>query len=132
MSEGNGHSPTPPGLAHLVRKVGVTVFSSLHNRAELLAVELREEELRAVELFIWGLITCFLGLLFLIVATFAVVFMFPVEYRVYVALGFSALYLVATVLALRNLRALAKDESTPFAGSIEEIKRDSEWLESLK
>ena len=35
-------------------------------------------------------------------------------------------------LALLNLKALAKSASTPFAGSIEEIKKDAEWLESLK
>ncbi len=132
MSEGNGNPPTPPRLASLVRKAGITFFSSLQNRAELASVELREENLRVVELFIWGIVTCFLGLLFLIFGTFAVIMMFAPEHRVFAALVFSGIYLVAAVLALLNLKAQAKRTDTPFAGSIEEIKKDAEWLESLK
>src|SRR5580698_6668436 len=107
MSADNGNPPTPPGLVHLVRKIGITVFSSLQNRAELLAIELREENLRVVELFIWGLATCFLALMFLIVATFTVIYLFAPEYRVYAGLGFCVLYLVGAALALLNLKALA-------------------------
>lgn len=132
MSADNGNPPTPPGLTSLLRKAGITIFESLQNRAELAAVELREENLRVVELFIWGTITCFLGLMFLVVATFAVIMMFAPEHRIFAALVFAGIYLVAAALALLNLKALAKRSGTPFADSIEEIKKDAEWLESLK
>lgn len=108
------------------------MVSALQNRAELLAVELREENLRVVELFIWGLAACFLGMMFLIVGTFAVIWVFPEDKRIYAALGFCVIYLVAAVLAVLNLRALAKSASTPFSDSVDEIKKDVEWLESLK
>jgi uncharacterized membrane protein YqjE len=132
MSADNGNPPTPPGLASLLRKVGITAFGALQNRAELLAVELREENLRLVELFIWGIVTCFLGLMFLAVATFAVIIMFAPEYRIYAALGFCLVYLAGAVLALMNLKTLAGERSTPFEDSVGEIKKDAEWLESLK
>jgi uncharacterized membrane protein YqjE len=132
MSAENGNPPTPPGLVQLVRKIGITFFSSVQNRAELLAIELREENLRVVELFIWGLATCFLALMFLIVGTFTVIILFPQEYRVYVGLVFCVLYLAGAVFCLLNLKSLAKNAATPFADSIEEIKKDNEWLESLK
>jgi uncharacterized membrane protein YqjE len=132
MNGDNGNPPNPPGLFSLFRKIGITAFSAVQNRAELLAVELREENLRVVELFIWGLAACFLGLMFLIVVTGTVIFLFPEGSRIYAALGFCVLYLVGAVLALLNLKALAKSASTPFADSIEEIKKDAEWLESLK
>jgi uncharacterized membrane protein YqjE len=132
MTADNGDPPNPPGLFSLFRKLGVTAFSSLQNRAELLAVELREENLRVVELFIWGLAMCFLGLMFLIVATATVIFLFPHDLRIYAALGFCVLYLAGAVVALWNLKALAGTAGTPFADSIEEIKKDAEWLESLK
>ena len=132
MSVDNGNPPNPPGLIHLFRKIGMTGFSALQNRAELVAVELREENLRVVELFIWGLATCFLGLMFLIVATGTIIYLFPEGARIYAALGFCVVYLAGAVLTLLNLKALAKSASTPFAESIEEIKKDAEWLESLK
>jgi uncharacterized membrane protein YqjE len=132
MSADNGNPPNPPGLAHLFRRMGITFFSSLQNRAELLALELREENLRVVELFIWGLATCFLGLMFLVVLTFTVIYLFSPEYRIYPALVFCVLYLVGAVLALLNLKSHAKSKSTPFSDSIGEIKKDAEWLESLK
>lgn len=133
MSADNGNPPNPPGLLSLFRKIGITGFSALQNRAELLALELREENLRIVELFIWGLAACFLGLMFLVVGTFTVIFFLcPEGMRIYAALGFSILYLVGAVLALLNLKALAKSASTPFSDSIGEIKKDAEWLESLK
>lgn len=132
MSADNGNPPNPPGLFSLFRKIGITAFSSLQNRAELLAVELREENLRVVELFIWGLATCFLSMMFLVVATGTVIFLFPAGSRIYAALGFCLVYLVGAVLALLNLKALAKGAATPFSDSIEEIKKDAEWLESLK
>jgi uncharacterized membrane protein YqjE len=132
MSAENGNPPTPPGLVQLIRRMGITVFSSLQNRAELLAVELREENLRVVEMFIWGLAACFLGLMFLVVATFTIIVLFEPEHRIYVCLAFCVLYLAGAVLALLNLKSLAKSASTPFSDSIEEIKNDAEWLESLK
>lgn len=133
MSVDNGHPPHPPGLIHLFRKIGMTGFAALQNRAELAAVELREENLRVIELFIWGLATCFLGLMFLIVVTGTIIYLFPEgNPRICAALVFCLLYLAGAVLALLNLKALAKSASTPFADSIEEIKKDSEWLESLK
>ena len=132
MSADNGNPPNPPGLIHLFRKIGMTGFAALQNRAELVAVELREENLRVVELFIWGLATCFLGMLFLLVVTGTIIFLFPEGARIYAALGFCVLYLAGAVLALLNLKALAKSASTPFSNTIDELKKDSEWLESLK
>jgi len=130
--EENGNPTNPPGLFSLIRKIGISAFSAMQNRVELLAVELREENLRVVEMFIWGLAACFLSLMFLVVVTGTVIYLFREDLRIYAALGFCVLYLTGAVLAMLNLKALARSGSTPFSGSIEEIKKDSEWLESLK
>jgi uncharacterized membrane protein YqjE len=71
-------------------------------------------------------------MMFLVVATGTVIFLFPEGARIYAAMGFCVLYLAGAVLTLLNLKALAKGASTPFADSIAEIKKDAEWLESLK
>jgi hypothetical protein len=51
---------------------------------------------------------------------------------VYAAMGFSAFYLLGTVLALLNLKALLKSAKAPFPDSLDEIRKDRAWLESLK
>jgi uncharacterized membrane protein YqjE len=49
MAEGD-HSG---GLFSSVRRVADTCVSSVHNRVELLAVELQEEKIRLVRLLLW-------------------------------------------------------------------------------
>jgi len=132
MSADNGNPPNPPTVVDLIRRIGITGYSMVQNRAELLAVELREENIRLVELLVWGLATCFLGLLFLLVATGVVIFLFPPGGRIYVALGFCILYLAGATMTLLNLKALAKTASTPFSATIDEMKKDSECIESFK
>jgi len=127
----NGDSQ-PPTLSALARKVVVTGFAALYNRGELLQIELQEEKNRVVELFIWAGTVCILGLLFLLVLTATVILLFSEAYRVYAAGAFCVLYLLGAVLAFLNLKALIKDATLPLANTMAEVKKDREWLESLK
>jgi uncharacterized membrane protein YqjE len=121
-----------PGLPGLVRKLVMTGLAALQNRGELLQVELQEEKNRVVELFIWAAVACFLAFFFVVVLTGTIILLFPDDLRIYAAGGFSLLYLVGAVLALLNLRALVKSAAMPFAETMAEVKKDREWLESLK
>ncbi|SRR5581483_5108690 len=127
----NGDSK-PPTLTELARKVAVTGFAALHNRGELLQIELQEEKNRVVELFIWAGAVCFLSMLFLLVLTATVILLFSAKYRVYVAGAFCLVYLAGAVLAFLNLKALIKSASLPLTDTMAEVKKDREWLESLK
>jgi len=128
----NEPESNPPNLIGLLRKAALTGVAALHNRGELFFVELQEEKNRAVESLIWAVAACFLGIIFLLVLTATIIWLFPPDLRVYVAGGFSLLYLLGTVLALLNLKALIKNSSPPFSDSIAEFRKDREWLESLK
>ena len=121
-----------PGLAGLLRRLALTGLAALHNRGELLQVEAEEEKNQVLELFIWVAVVSVLGFLFLAVLTATVILIFPPEGRVYAAGGFALLYLTGTGLGLMNLRALIRHAPPPFAATVEEIKKDKEWLESLK
>jgi uncharacterized membrane protein YqjE len=124
--------PTTPGLPGLVRKLLLTGLAALQNRGELFQAELEAEKHRSLELFIWVAAVCFLAFMFLAVLTAAVILMFPDHLRVYAAGGFALLYLLGVVLALLNLKALIKSAGSPFADTMSELKKDREWLESLK
>lgn len=110
----------------------MTGASALQNRGELFLVELQEEKNRVIELFIWAAAICFFGVMFIVVLTATIIFLVPEDQRVYAAGGFAVFYLVCSILALLNLKALVKSASLPFADTISEVKKDREWLESLK
>ena len=123
---------TPSSLLSLAKKIGATALMSAQNRGELLLVELREEQTRLIELLIWVAAVGFLGVMFVLTLTAAVIYLFPEPRRVYAAMGFSAFYLLGTVLALLNLKAILKSAKAPFPDSLDEIRKDRAWLESLK
>jgi uncharacterized membrane protein YqjE len=129
MTNGEPNSPRLPGL---VTRLARTGLAALQNRGELFLVELQEERIRLIELFLWAGVTVCLGLGFLIVFTATIILLFNENLRIYAAGGFSLLYLLATIFALLNLRALAKSSATPFPDTVAEIQKDREWLESLK
>jgi uncharacterized membrane protein YqjE len=122
----------PPGIFSLLRKVGLSGLAALENRSELFLVELQEEKNRTIELLIWAAAVCFLGIMFVVVLTGTIIFLFPAEWRIYAAGGFCLLYLVGTILTLLNLKALVKSAAVPFENTIDEAKKDRQWLESLK
>src|SRR5579872_2759474 len=123
---------TAPSLSGLLRKAALTGLGVLQNRGELFLVELQEERNQVIELFIWAVAACFLSLMFMLVLTATIIFLFPEDIRVYAAGGFCILYLLGAVLALLNLKALVRNASLPFSDTITEARKDREWLESLK
>jgi len=123
---------TAPSLSGLLRKAALTGLGALQNRGELFLVELQEERNQVIELFIWAVAACFLSLMFMLVLTATIIFLFPEDIRVYAAGGFCILYLLGAVLALLNLKALVRNASLPFSDTITEARKDREWLESLK
>ena len=119
-----------PGLLDLLRKLVATGLAALRDRGELFLVELQEEKIRVIELCIWVCAVCFLGMMFLVVLTGTIIFLFPEDKRIYAAAGFCGLYLLGTILAWLNLRALWKNSPLPFSDTLAEAKKDNEWFES--
>ena len=128
MTAGNNHHTA--GLPTLVARVARVALKAAQTRAELLAVEWQEERLRAVDLLACSLALLLLGTLGLLFLTVTIIFLFPAGVRIYVAAGFAVLYLLAAAGVWIALRSILKRQ--PFAESIEQVKKDRLWLESLK
>ncbi|HYG36862.1 MAG TPA: phage holin family protein [Clostridia bacterium] len=120
----------PPGLATLAGRVARTGLGALQNRLELFAVEWQEERTRLAGLLVSSLILAFLLVTGTVLLTATIILLFPEDWRIYAAAGFSVLYLIGAVAAWFGLRSLLKHE--PFAETVDQVKKDRVWLESLK
>lgn len=118
----------PPGFIGLVRRFAATGTGALQNRVELLAVEWQEERARLTELLMWAVGFMFLGIMGTLLLTATIIFLLPVEWRLYAAAGFTVLYLVGAVGAWFGLKALLRHE--PFTATIDQVQKDRVWLES--
>lgn len=123
----NSHKPF--GLREVLGKLGRSVLGTFCTRAELLAVEWQEERLRLRDLLVWSLALMFLVMMGTLLLTVAIILAFPEGARVYVAAALGVLYFFGALGAWFGLKSGLKRE--PFTQTIEQVKKDRVWLESL-
>ena len=128
MGDDAGRAPDQRGLFASTRGLLGTCVTLLHNRLELLGVELAEERTRLVAVLAYGA-SAFLciaaGLIFL--AIFLTVLLW--ESNRLLALGvFSALFLGAGIASLTLAIGLARSGSKLFSASLAELRKDAEVL----
>jgi len=126
MAEGD-HSG---GLFSSVRRVADTCVSSVHNRVELLAVELQEEKIRLVRLLLWTGAALFAAFLAITVITIAVVFLVPDDKRNIALIGFGVVYVLVAVVIAVKLRVEIRNAPPPLSDTLSELKKDLQSLRS--
>lgn len=117
-------SPAPPGFVASLRALGDSLLAGAQERLKLLGVELHEEKLRLVQIFIWISAAVFTGLMTITFASLTLVYLFWSSARLAVLAGLTVFYasaLVAIILAFR--RYLAR-QPNPFAATLHEISED--------
>lgn len=120
----------PPGLVTLISRVARVLLKGIETRVELAAVEWQEERLRLMDLLFYAMALLLLGTLGVLLLTVTIIFLFPANIRIYVTAGFGLLYVLGGLRAGLALRAALKRQ--PFAESIDQVRKDRLWLESLK
>lgn len=118
------------GLGSLLGRFGRTALRGLNTRVQLLGVEWQEERRRIRDMLLWSAALLFLVLMGALLVTAAIIFAFPQDLRVYVTAAFGLLYLCAALGAWFRVKSGLKKE--PFAESIDQVKKDQTWLESLE
>src|SRR3954468_22587409 len=118
-----------PGLFDSGRRLLDHALGAFSNRVELLAIEFKEEKTNVVELFICVAAALFFAMMTVIVLTATVILLFPEEWRGYAAGGFCAVYLIGAIWSFLQLRTRLKQSGVPFAETINELKKDREWLQ---
>lgn len=121
--------PAPAGLLGSVRGLVDNLFASVHDRFELLALELQEEKYRLIQTFTWiTVFVCAATLAFAFTATAVLVAVWQTEARVPVAIGLAALFLAAALFSGAKLRRMLKQDAPPFAASLNELRADRACL----
>ncbi|MBI2927490.1 MAG: phage holin family protein [Verrucomicrobia bacterium] len=125
-------SQSGPGVLSILRTLLHTALDAAQNRVDLFAVELREEQRRLLTLLLWAAAVLLFAGMAAVVLTLAVILLFEGPARTYAAAAVGLLYLVGAILAYRSLRVWLKKQPQPFSESSEQLKKDREWLRSLK
>ena len=118
--------PKPPGLLTALGRLSSTLLTLVETRLELFAVELEEEQQRFLRVLLWSAASLFFSMLAVILITLAVVWACPAQARIYVLAGFCLVYLGSAVAAASILRWRLRNRPRPFAGSVDQLKRDAE------
>jgi uncharacterized membrane protein YqjE len=101
-------------------------------RIELLGFELAEQRREAVHLLVLVMAGAVLALLGLISLTGAGILALGPAWRPWGAGVIALAYLGGAAWAFLRIRRLLRDRPPPFAATAAELKRDREWLETLK
>ena len=119
-----------PGLGTLGRRLAKTALGALENRGELLMVEWQQEKERLLELLICAFGLMFLGMMGLLLLSATIIFLFAEQYRLFVAGGFTVLYLGGAGFLFFSLKSLLKRE--PFEETLGQFKKDRALLDAFE
>lgn len=111
-----------------VRRMGDSILALIQNRFEMAGVELQEEKLRALTLFVWLAFAVALGTAGILLALGTVALLL---WNVAGYAGLAGLALVALLAAAAVLHAIRRAIHTgpmPFAGTVAEFKKDRDLL----
>lgn len=118
----------PPGFLASLKGIWRTLLAIALNRLELLLVEAEEERRRAVEALVLALAGAVLGMMALIVGSFALVIACGEERRLTALVILTAIYAAGCAAVLWSLRRRMK-KWQPFSATLAEFKKDKTWLE---
>ncbi len=117
-------NPASSGLLDSFRKLGDSLIGTVHDRIELLSIELQEEKLRAIRLFVAVGAALFAGLMAVTLASVTLVYLFWESARLWVLLGLTLLYAGAATGIALGVRCSLSRQPKPFAGTLQELKED--------
>ncbi len=113
-----------PGLVASLRTFADTLVGTLHDRLELLGVEVQEEKFRLVQSLLWISAAVFAAAMTLTFGSLVLVYAFWETARL-AALGGLALFYAAVFFAvLAGFNRWRARQPAPFEGSLRELKND--------
>jgi uncharacterized membrane protein YqjE len=118
------------GLLASFRRMAETALRTLQNRIELFAAELQEEKSWLIATLLWAAAVVFFGGVAIILVVGTVTYLAPEGARPWVLCGFSAVFVYLAINAVMGLRRSLRDKPPPMADTINELKKDLDWIQS--
>ncbi len=100
------------------------LIASGEKRLELLSVELQEEKLRLIQVFIWISAVLFTGMMAITFASLVLVYVFWESARLAMLGGLAFLYTAACVAIVIGFRRYLAHQPKPFATTMGELAED--------
>lgn len=116
------------GLMESLERLAGTLLAIFQTRLELLSNEMEEERVRIEQMLLYGSVALFFFGLAIMLLTAFIVVLFWDSHRLLVLGGFTALFFVAGLLVLNELRRVAKEKSKLFSASLAELADDRDRL----
>jgi uncharacterized membrane protein YqjE len=122
--------PAQHGVVESLRRLCDTGLALLQNRAELFAVEIQEQKTRLVRILLLAAAAMFAANMAAIVVTVTIIVLAGERGRVPALIGLCVFYLLATAAAFLALRRELRSAPPPLSGTIGELKKDRECVNS--
>lgn len=119
----------PPGLLEAPRRLGASFLTILHNRLELLVVELQQERIRILEAVLFVAVIAGLGFLTVAAVATAVLILTWSKFGVDGLFVVGGVGLAGTLLVCWRLWVRLKDWAF-LPGTLNELKKDLECLDN--
>lgn len=113
--------------AGTLRRLSETVLSILHNRLELLTLELKEEKYWAVGTLIVAVLASSFAVLSIVAVLVTIALLVPAEARGWVMVGISAALISGGMICILNLKARL-NRPPALADTLAQLKKDIECL----
>jgi uncharacterized membrane protein YqjE len=120
--------PTDGGWLESLRRIGESFLSLLRSRFELFTVELQEEKLRLLNLFIWLVLAAACGFAGVFVTIIALAFWLWAAAGYWGLLGLAVVSLATAVGIIFGIRNKLQTGPAPFAQTVAEFRKDGECL----
>ena len=120
------------GFLASIRKAFDDGLAAVQNRVELFGLELREEKWRFIETVVLVLAAFFLAMMAILLLSATVLFSFKDEARIYVAGALCAANLLGAGWAFFSVKRRVKGDPVAFSETAAQLRKDREWLDSLK
>ena len=119
----------PSGLLGSLRGLATGLLGSVHDRVELISIELHEEKQRLIRTFVWVTVSLFAALLAVGFISFAIVIAcWNTAARLPVVAALAVVYAIAAVACGIKARNAVTRAPRPLAATLEELESDRECL----
>lgn len=117
-------APASAGLLGSLRALCDGLLASGARRLELFSLELQEEKIRLIQVFIWISAVVVSGVMAVTFASLALVYVFWESARLAVLGGLALFYVVACLTVVVAFRRYLKRQPAPFDATLEEFGKD--------